>query len=135
MSPADAVYLARLRARYRRASKKERSAILDEYVRTTGCHRKHAIAVLRGKRKRAERPIRRPRRARYGAEEAQALLRLSELFDGICSKRLRAAMDVELSKLYAAGFVQVSPECYGRLTQVSPASIDRLLAGRRVVVG
>ena len=134
MSPADAAYLARLRARYRRARKKERSAILDEYVRTTGCHRKHAIAVLRGKRKRGERPIRRPRRARYGAEEAQALLRLSELFDGICSKRLRAAMDVELPTLYAAGFVQVSPECYDRLTQVSPASIDRLLAGRRVIV-
>jgi len=62
-----------LRARYRRARKKERSAILDEYVRTTGCHCKHAIAVLRGKRKRGERPIRRPRRARYGCGRGASL--------------------------------------------------------------
>ena len=131
MSRTDEKYLARLISRYRKASKKERSAILDEFVKTTGYHRKYAIAVLGGKRKRAKRPIRRPRRAVYGAEEAQALMRLWELFDGICSKRLRAAMDVELPGLYANGFLQVRAECYPKLIQISPASIDRLLVGRR----
>ena len=131
MSRTDEKYLARLISRYRKASKKERSAILDEFVKTTGYHRKYAIAVLGGKRKRAKRPIRRPRRAVYGAEEAQALMRLWELFDGICSKRLRAAMDVELPGLYANGFLQVRAECYAKLMQISPASIDRLLVGRR----
>ena len=85
MSATDEKYLARLRARYGKASKKERGAILDEYVKTTGYHRKYAIGVLRGKRKRAKGPIRRPRRALYGDEEARALLQLWELFDGIYS--------------------------------------------------
>jgi hypothetical protein len=131
MRQTDEKYLARLQARYGKASKKERSAILDEFVKTTGYHRKYAIAVLGGKCKRAKRPIRRPKRARYGTAEAQALLRLWELFDGIYSKRLRAALDVELPGLYSSGFLQVSPECYHKLMQVSPATIDRLLKGHR----
>ncbi len=134
MSQTDEKYLARLRARYRKANKKERSAILDEYVKTTGYHRKYAIGVLRGKRKRAKHPIRRPRRAIYGDQEARALLTLSDLFDAICSKRLRAALDVELPRLHETGFLQMSPECYQKLLQVSPATIDRLLARRRLGV-
>jgi hypothetical protein len=124
-------YLNLLRARYCRASKKERSAILDEYVKTTGCHRKYAIGVLRGKRKNAKHPVRRPRRAIYGDAEARALLVLSDLFDGICSKRLRAAMDVELPHLYESRVLQISLECYLKLMQISPATMDRLLVGRR----
>jgi hypothetical protein len=131
MSQIDDKYLNLLRARYCRASKKERSAILDEYVKTTGCHRKYAIGVLRGKRKNAKHPVRRPRRAIYGDAEARALLVLSDLFDGICSKRLRAAMDVELPHLYESRVLQISLECYLKLMQISPATMDRLLVGRR----
>ena len=135
MSQADEKYLARLRTRYRRANRKERSAILDEYVKTTGYHRKYAIGVLNGKRKRAQHPVRRPRGAIYGDPETRALLLLSDLFDGICSKRLRAAMDVELPHLYETGYLKVSPACYRKLMQVSPSTIDRLLDGRRPSVG
>jgi hypothetical protein len=131
MGQIDDKYLNLLRARYCRASKKERSAILDEYVKTTGCHRKYAIGVLRGKRKNAKHPVRRPRRAIYGDAEARALLVLSDLFDGICSKRLRGAMDVELPRLYETGFLRISLECYLKLMQISPATMDRLLVGRR----
>jgi len=42
----DDTYLDMLRARYSKADRKGRSAILDEYVKTTGCHRKYAIGVL-----------------------------------------------------------------------------------------
>jgi hypothetical protein len=131
MRQTDEKYLARLQTRYSKANKKEKSAMLDEYVKTTGYHRKYANAVLRGKRQRAEGPIRRPRRALYGDEEARALLTLWDLFDGIYSKRLRAAMDVEVPRLYTNGHLQVSSECYQKLMQISPATIDRLLIGRR----
>ena len=126
MKTTDRKYLAALRKRYARASKKERGQMLDEYVRTTGCHRKHAIAVLRGKRSRTPGAIRRPRRSQYTAEDARALEKLSELFDGINAKPLRVAMDNELEHLYRRGFLQVSPACYQRLQQISPASIDRV---------
>jgi hypothetical protein len=34
--------------RYRQADRKKKSGILDEYIRLTGCHRKHALAILKG---------------------------------------------------------------------------------------
>ena len=131
MSQIDEKYLNLLRSRYRQASKKEKTAILDEYVKTTGQNRKYAIGVLKGKRRTGKHPIRRPRRAIYGDEEIQALLILSDLFDGICSKRLRAAIDIELPGLYESSALQVGPGCYHKLMRISPATMDRLLSGRR----
>jgi hypothetical protein len=101
---------------------------LDEF-KTTGYHRKHAIAVLNGRRERVSYPIRRPRRRVYGAEEADAIATLADLFDNICTKRLRAAMDVELPRLYKAGTLDIRPQCYEKLLVVSPATMDRLRAG------
>ncbi len=126
MRTNDKKYLAALRKRYAKASKKERGQMLDEYVRTTGYHRKHAIAVLRGKRNRTPSKIRRPRPSQYTAEDARALERLSELFDGINAKLLRVAMDNELEHLYTRGYLRVSRACYQRLKRISPATIDRL---------
>ena len=120
-----------LRQQYRHANRTERSTILDLFVETTGCHRKYAIAVLGGKRRRTKGESRRPRKRRYGEEEVQALVRLSDLFGGLCSKRLRAAMDVELARLYFADDLSISPGCYDNLKRISPATIDRLLKGRR----
>jgi len=131
MSRSEEKYIKQLKQRYRKARKKEKSAILDEFVKTTGYHRKHASAVLNGRRERVQGPIRRPRRKVYSAEEAAAIRVLADLFDNICSKLLRAAMDVELPRLYEAGVLQVSPECYEKLLRVSPATMDRLRAGHR----
>jgi hypothetical protein len=131
MGRIDDKYLKLLRERYRGASKKEKGMMLDEFVKTTGYGRKYAIALLNGKRDYVKHPVCRPRNTVYGPGLIPSLLLLSDLFDGICSKRLRAAMNVELPKLYKAGFIQVSPEIYGKLMDISPSSIDRLLAGRR----
>jgi hypothetical protein len=135
MSRTEDKYLRQLRTRYRKASRPERSAILDEFAKTTGYHRKHAIAVLNGSRERTSTPIRRPRKAKYGAEEAEAIMVLAEIFDNICSKRLRAAMDVELPGLYEAGVLAITPACYEKLNRVSPATMDRLRAARVRVPG
>ena len=111
MSRPDEKYLQQFKSRYRKASKKEKSNILDKFVKTTRYHRKHAIAALNGQRERIRGPIQRPRRRVYGAEETEASGILADLFDNICSKLPRAAMDVELPRLYEAGVLQVSPQC------------------------
>ena len=131
MTRIDDEYVKLLTKRYRQASRKECSSILDEFVKTTGCHRKYAIGVLGGKRRRSKGPARRRRRAVYGEEEAHALLQISDVFDGICSKRLQAAMDIELARLYYRGMLGIGPGCYQRLMDISPATMDRLLKGRR----
>ena len=135
MSRTDDKYLRQLQARYRKASREERSVILDELVKTTGYHRKHAIAVLNGRRRRVSGPIRRPRRKTYGTEVGNALVIVADLFDNICSKRLRAALDVELPRLYRAGVLQISTECYKKLLSVSPSTMDRLRAERERLPG
>ena len=58
MSRTDDRFLTQLQAR----SKKERTAILDGFVKTTGYHRKHTIAVLNRRPEPVQGPIRRPRR-------------------------------------------------------------------------
>ena len=117
--PSEA-YLTTLRQRYAQARKKERSAILNEFVKTTGYHRKHANAVLRGKRARRRGPIRRPGRRVYTAEDAQAVRQIAKWFDDIGSKRLRVAMNTTLPDLRRQGHLRVSDACYAHLLQISP---------------
>ena len=38
--------LGAIRSRYREASKRDKSRMLDEFVALTGCHRKHAVNSL-----------------------------------------------------------------------------------------
>ena len=126
-------YLTKLQERYRQARKKQRGKILDEFVATTGYHRKHAIALLRGTRKHHSHqvPIRHPRQRIYTDEDKRAILWLSELFDYIGSKRLRIAMNNELENLRHQRHVQVSAACFCRLQVISPATMDRLRHAER----
>jgi hypothetical protein len=126
MSQAEGKYLESLRKRYAQARKKERGQILDEYVQTTGYHRKYAILVLSRKRVRKTQPAKRPRASVYTAEDARALEKVSDLFEGINAKLLRVALDNELKHLYDSGFLSISRACYERLKHISPATIDRL---------
>jgi hypothetical protein len=122
----SAPYLNQLRERYRKATKTQRTKMLDEFVATTGYHRKYAIPLLRGTRELRDRtqPIHRRRPRLYLAEDKRAVLWLAELFDQISSKRLRAAMDVELDALRA--HLQVSRTCFQRLHHISPSTMDRM---------
>ena len=121
-------YLDQLRKRYAQARKKERTIILDEFVATSGYHRKHAIALLRGHRgwRRSATPFHRLRRRIYGDEDKRAVLFLADVFDQIGSKRLRAAMDAELGTLRKQGHLRVSAACYRHLQRISASSMDRL---------
>lgn len=133
----SAAYLEQLRKRYRQAHKRERGRILDELVSTSGYHRKHAIALLRGKRQwhDPKRPIQRRRRRRYTSEDQRAVLWLADLFDQIGSKRLRVAMDTELATLKRNGHLRVSCKCYERLQQISSSTMDRMRRHERRRLG
>jgi hypothetical protein len=120
-------FLAKLQIRYAKAKKKERGRILDDFVATTNYHRKHAIALLRGKRHHRDRaqPLRRLRARYYTPEDQRAVLWLAELFDGIGSKRLRVAMNNELVHLRRQRHLQVSATCHHHLWEMSPSTMDR----------
>ncbi len=124
-------YLAALRKRYQAARKKQRSVILDELVKTTGYHRKHASALLTGKRLHRKGPIRRPRARVYAQEDERAVVRLAEIFDQISSQRLRVAMDATLPILRRQGHLRVSTQGYAHLQRISPATMDRIRSAHR----
>ena len=125
-------YLGALKKRYAKATKKERSLMLDEFVKTTGYHRKHAAAILSERYARKARPIRRVRAATYTREDHKAVWQVAEWFDQIGSKRLRAAMNVVLPRLRADGHLRVSEETYQHLLVISPSTLDRVRKLQRV---
>ncbi len=123
-----AAFLHSLQARYAQARKKDKSEMLDEFIKTTHCSRDHAIRLLRGDYTYAAHPIHHPRARYYTAEDAAALGHLSELLDGMCSKLLKVEIPLVLPGLRADGTLDISDTCAQHLLEVSPATIDRLRA-------
>ena len=84
-------YAQALRPRYLKASKEEKSKMLDEFIKNTGFHRKAAIRLL-NRASRLTSGKRRGRKRKYGLEVAQALKQIWEATDRLCSKRLKPFM-------------------------------------------
>ena len=75
-------------ARYRAAERDQKKEILDEFVKVTGFHRKHAIRALKKSLKQGTHEPR--QRARIYDEAVRAALTIVwEAADRICGKRLR----------------------------------------------
>ena len=74
--------LRAIRIRYREASKRDKSGILDEFVAMAGCHRRHAVRLLGHDEEEAKRVPTRGRRI-YDEAVRQALIVVWEASDRI----------------------------------------------------
>jgi hypothetical protein len=113
-------------ARYRAAARDEKKGILDEFVKVTGFHRKHAIRVL----KRSPRPqTGEPRqRARiYNEAVREALTIVWEAADRICGKRLRQVIAGLIDAMERHGHLKLDSAVRESLLSMSAATMDRLL--------
>jgi hypothetical protein len=119
-----------LRLRYVRARRDEKTCILNEFVAVTGYHRKAAIRRLRGGRRR-KRNKRQGRPPVYTPDVVAALWEVWEICGRICSKRLAPFLPEAVALLEREGEVLFPADVRGRLTAMSPATIDRLLAHHR----
>jgi len=79
-------YAEAVRARYCRAPKKAKTEMLNEFVATTGMHRK-AVTRLLNRRNRSPAKKRGGRPRLYGLEVMAALKVAWEATDRLCSKR------------------------------------------------
>lgn len=126
-----------MRARYRRASKKQKGRLLDELVALTGYHRWYAVGLLRGHGAWPEGrrgPVAKRRRQRprvYDAAVLAALRRVWVIMDCICGKRLAAVLPETIAVLERHGELELVPATRQKLCTISAASIDRLLAAER----
>ena len=95
-------YVAATAGRYHRAGRKYKKLILDEFCRTWGCHRKHAIRLLN----KTQPHIHRSRGAqpKYDADAISFLEDIWLATNRLCSKLLKAAlptwMPYYLARLY-----------------------------------
>lgn len=133
-------YLQAIRLRYRRASRKSKATILDEFCAVCGYHRKYAIKLL-NRSGRRRRPGRAGRPATYASGTLLlALKRIWFATDQMCSKKLKAALPLWLP-FYDTVYEPLRPDIKAQLLVMSPATIDRLLkpvrarAGRKGLCG
>jgi len=127
--------------RYRKASKKEKGRMLDEFCALTGYNRSYAAWVLRkgpspkGKSKKAPvRPVGHRRQGRkpvYTAEVRKALIKVWAILDCPCGKRLRAAIPETVKALERFGEIELKEDVRAKLLSMSASTADRLLAPER----
>ena len=118
-------YVERVRHRYLRASRSEKTRILDEFVAVTGLHRKSAIRALRqGYQRGAER---RGRRRTYTGSVVAALVEIWRVCGCICGKRLQPFLPEMVAVLERHGELALDEETRALLLQMSAATIDRKL--------
>ena len=113
-------YLKVLQERYFMAkSRKEKSAILDEYCKNTGQNRKYLIRKIRSpfslqvKRRGGKKVI-------YDGHVKVALAKIWDIFDYPCGQRLAPLLKTEVDRLRWQEEIFISDEIAEKLKKISP---------------
>lgn len=114
--------------RYQAEDRHGKKAILDEFVKMTGFHRKHAIRVLRRKQMTVKKSV---GKRIYQEAVAEALIILWEAADRICSKRLKALLPTLMEAMERHGHLRLDENVRDLLLSISAATIDRRLQNVR----
>lgn len=122
-------YLKSIYDRYHKATRDDKSTILDEFCRTAHCHRKHAIRLLAGP-KPSQNSIRVPkprgRAFRYSPHVLQVLESIWKATGFLCAPRLKAALPDWIPA--ARQHLSIDEPTERMLLAISPRQIDRRLA-------
>jgi hypothetical protein len=119
-------YLKRMKRRYAKAPRAERSQLLDEMMYVTNLNRKTLIRLLAGDLERKRR--RRQRGRSYGAAVEAALPVLAKTLGDICAERMTPHLVTTAQQLARHGSLQVSAELLEQLGRISVSTVRRRLA-------
>lgn len=117
--------LARVRPRYLKASKKEKTTILDGFIAATGYHRKYAVHLLRHGL--SPRSHRRHRKRLYPASLDAVLARCAEVLGWPSSRYLHSFLPTFLATMQEHQEIVLTEEEQHLLLQMSPSTIERRL--------
>ena len=123
--------LAVVAPRYRAAAGQERTRILEEFLASSGYHRKYALSLLNHPITKAAGRKKRARRRQYVFAVQQALVTCWRAANGICSKRLVPYLPELVRVLEEHGELHLEAQTKERLLALSPATADRLLQAER----
>ncbi len=132
--------------RYRKARKKHKGLILDEFTEVTGYNRAYAthvlnnwgkkkyvqvkgekIAYILGKRKKKKRRI---RKKYYDEEVLRPLKKIWYVSGVLCGKYLKAYIEDKLKLLEKQNEINLNKDQNRKLNKISASTIDRLLKKR-----
>ena len=119
-------YLRGIHGRYRRAGRREKGRILDEFCQVADYRRKYAIRLLNGPPPERSPRKRRRRRPSYGQKVILVLLAVWEAAGYPWSVRLKALLPLWLP--WARKRFALTPELEAQVLAISPRQIDRRLA-------
>jgi hypothetical protein len=130
-------------ARYRQATKKDKTAILDEFVKNTGYNRKYALRQLNAygktvnasvggkpvkfKTVKRRRPANRKGKRVYDEPFMERLRKIWAFFGYRCGKYLAPLPRDLMPFIVQWPAFAITPEIRDKLTTISPAQIDRRL--------
>ena len=135
---------AEIQARYKKASRKQKKVMLDEFVALTGYNRNYASRVLRlyygkhigsitsGKRKiryvvGKDKRSKRDRKRFYGDDVTEVLKKIWAILDMPCGKRLAPFLPEIILKLETFDEIEMKSATKQKLLKVSASTIDRML--------
>lgn len=121
------ILLQKLKLRYLKGSRRQKSLILDEFCATTELSRKHAIRLLNNEIK-SHREHPGPK-YRYGPEVRKHVVILWEACGRLCSKKM-----VKAIKRWLPFYEVATGETRILLTEISSSTIDRILQEHRNLV-
>jgi len=119
-------YLKKIKSKYLKADKEEKSEILDEYCGNTGHNRKYVIRRLSPKTDltKNEWQKRKKKKWIYSADEIRHLSKIWEILDYPCGQRLKPILEEIIDKLVGLGELDITSKTAAKLKRISSATID-----------
>lgn len=120
-----------VRKRYRKATKKKKSEMLNEFIQTSGYNRSYARFVLGSLKKVGRKRKYSPRNRIYDAEVFYALRKLWIVNDNICGQRLKPQIAETMKKLELFKEYRFKKAIKRKLLTIGSATIDRMLSATK----
>jgi len=119
--------LRRLKPRYLKANKPEKSKMLKEFCQNTGYANKYAIRILAAGHEYRSKVINRKSHYIYTNEDIFWLKKIWEIMDYACGQRLAPQLAEIMSKLMFFKELAIPEATQEKLKHISPATIDTRL--------
>ena len=121
-------YLKKVKKRYLKAPKREKSTILAEFVKNCGYNIKYAIRVLAADHEYKAKCINRKIHYTYTNEDINWLKKIWEIMDYSCGQRLAPQLSEIISKLVSCGEINPPKQVQEKLKHMAASTIDSRLA-------
>lgn len=118
-------YLHKMWGLYRKATKQEKTRLLNEMEAVTGLHRKSILRTINGQLSRKKR--RKERGKEYGVDIDDAVRLIARSLDYPCAERLQPNLVWMAHQLSTHGEMGLQPETLEKLSRVSTSTLKRIL--------